>query len=391
MTNLWFRAYKDDNPTRTNLYNYRKSDLTIQKKWLPGVSDADGIQAVYFAVQSNSGEDVEDVGRLIYEDPLQYGLTSDDVAKITVGSDEIYAIKLSPGTNGWTGDEEIVIDGLATSRPLASPVGEISEDAWPEVQYTVTEVAFTKAGETHAIADLTCPFYQSQVRKYNSGEWRNNGNTPPALQLGYKGDTKVRVSNTLAYEVTIFKTGEDMTRGLSGAYFELYGSDYYESDGETVNSDARPVQSNLVSESDGKIILGALPKGTYYLVETQAPHGYIRISKPVKIVVDPFSSLSKTDEEGSTTRTYPLYATYSYYLESGNEASFSLNYNGIAVEENTQDGIVSYSYTFTVPNMSGATLPSTGGHGTFMIYLLGLMLLGISGAGFAAKRRRMAE
>ena len=43
-----------------------------------------------------------------------------------------------------------------------------------------------------------------------------------------------------------------------------------------------------------------------------------------------------------------------------------------------------------VLNNPGVELPSTGGPGTNLIYLLGLMLTGLAGAGLSMKRRRNA-
>lgn len=225
---------------------------------------------------------------------------------------------------------------------------------------------------------------------FNNGAWRDNGTTPPAVQLGFNGDTKVRVNNTLAYDVNIFKTGDNTTNALANAHFELYGSDYYESDGTTVNSGVNPIKTNLISSSNGKIALGMLSKGTYYLLETQAPSGYIQLSKPVKIMIDPTSNLNKTVAEGNNTRTYPLFVTYEYYLESGNEANLSINHEGIAIQVNEEEGKVSYSYALTVPNTSGVELPSTGGPGTTLPYLLGLMLTAFAGLGLMMKKKRNA-
>ena len=44
--------------------------------------------------------------------------------------------------------------------------------------------------------------------------------------------------------------------------------------------------------------------------------------------------------------------------------------------------------SFSVGNTPGAALPSTGGPGTNMIYLFGIMLTGFAGFGFVMKRRR---
>ena len=47
-------------------------------------------------------------------------------------------------------------------------------------------------------------------------------------------------------------------------------------------------------------------------------------------------------------------------------------------------------YTFGVENNPGVALPSTGGLGTTVIYLLGIMLTGIAGAGLVMRRKRKA-
>ena len=51
---------------------------------------------------------------------------------------------------------------------------------------------------------------------------------------------------------------------------------------------------------------------------------------------------------------------------------------------NTLDTMV----TFTVENTPGASLPSTGGPGTNLLYLFGSMLVMLAGAGFVLQNRR---
>ena len=45
-------------------------------------------------------------------------------------------------------------------------------------------------------------------------------------------------------------------------------------------------------------------------------------------------------------------------------------------------------YIITVKNEPGAALPNTGGPGTNLIYLFGIMLTGLAGTGLVMKRRR---
>ena len=43
---------------------------------------------------------------------------------------------------------------------------------------------------------------------------------------------------------------------------------------------------------------------------------------------------------------------------------------------------------FRIANEPGAVLPNTGGSGTNLIYLFGIMLTGLAGAGLVMRKRR---
>jgi LPXTG-motif cell wall-anchored protein len=61
-----------------------------------------------------------------------------------------------------------------------------------------------------------------------------------------------------------------------------------------------------------------------------------------------------------------------------------LTHSGTANLANSNTEIIYYRIT----NNPGAVLPSTGGPGTNLIYILGIMLTGLAGAGLVMKRRR---
>lgn len=103
--------------------------------------------------------------------------------------------------------------------------------------------------------------------------------------------------------------------------------------------------ATLKSQSDGYINIEGLKAGTYYLKETKAPKGYNLLKNPVEIRID---SAGKIYVDGST-------------------------------KENTGN--------VEVKNNSGTLLPSTGGAGTTMIYLVGALLVLGSCVVLASKRR----
>lgn len=380
-----------DSGRQVYLFNYEKYDLTVVKKWIVNdLSLISAVKAIYFKVeQSLSSGTKTDIGQLIYTAPELYGLTADQVAQITLDGTTYYVVKMIPdGVNGaWSAEQSVLIKNLCASRNSYQGMNSGNQnDHWPEVLYTVTELAYEDAENTvKAMPALCIPQYENKVR---NGEYQNKGGPEP-LQLGLDGESSVRVTNVLAYDVDILKT-DDAERPLPGAQFTLYGQDYYLSDGTTVNTEAQPItgKTNLISGTNGIIALGKLDKGTYYLLETQAPPGYIRLSKPVKIVVDSTSIFNKQVAEGDVTVIYPLFVTYEYYLESGNQANLSITHEGIAVQVNEGEGEALYSYILTVPNSAGAVLPSTGGPGTDRIYLLGIMLTAFAGAGLLMRKKR---
>lgn len=161
-------------------------------------------------------------------------------------------------------------------------------------------------------------------------------------------------NNYIAYEVIVVKVDTENTKTkLGGAKFDLYSAEAVEN-GE-IKPGAVPLQSNLVSSSDeqdkGKVSLGLLTPGTYYLFETEAPSGYNTMDMPVEIVV---------------------------------------RENGVSLMQGSRNQVEEISQEkaeLMVMNSAGAELPSTGGPGTKRLYLLGIMLLGLAGAGYVLKWR----
>lgn len=101
--------------------------------------------------------------------------------------------------------------------------------------------------------------------------------------------------------------------------------------------------ATLTSLDNGRIDIEGLKAGTYYLKETKAPDGYNLLKKIQKI-------------------------------EIGEDGSIKLN--DAAITDDVK-----------VKNNSGIELPSTGGMGTTLIYLAGIVLVVLSGYVLISKRR----
>ena len=155
------------------------------------------------------------------------------------------------------------------------------------------------------------------------------------------------IRNYINASVTIRKV-DDKGNNLLGAKFRLYK---YGTSWETVDG-----YSEIDLTSVNQITLNKLSAGRYSLEEIHAPDGYVILTKHIYFNIAQDGKASLTDENGT----------------GGNS-----NANA-SISENT----------ITVKNTTGAALPSTGGPGTGMLYLLGITLIGLAGVGLVMKRRR---
>ena len=186
------------------------------------------------------------------------------------------------------------------------------------------------------------------------------------LKYGDSQSTQPVTTNTKTFEMNVFKFYEDKNnsnaeKGLAGAIFKLTkGSQDAENIGfvktsnvtatddvyRVAKKDETGTVTTITSPKSGKFTIQGLGAGTYCLTETKQPDGYNKLSGPVTVVID---------KDGKVKVK-----------------------NGDAYDEVTQ---------VKVENKSGTVLPSTGGAGTTMIYLIGGALVLGSGVVLATKRR----
>lgn len=173
--------------------------------------------------------------------------------------------------------------------------------------------------------------------------------------------TPATTTSTKTFDVDVFKfykNGSTET-GLADAEFKLYkevnGVKYYAVTSEPdsnvytltawVTEEAAEADENVevrtfISPADGLFTIHGLDADTYYLVETEAPDGYNKLANPVTIVIDEAGRLNPVDKD-----------------EDGE----------------IEDG--EYETQIKVENKSGAELPSTGGMGTTIFYVVGGVLM----------------
>lgn len=173
-------------------------------------------------------------------------------------------------------------------------------------------------------------------------------------------ETTHPTTDTKTFEMHVFKfykdkKNSDKETGLADAVFTLSkksdGTEPIKLTKTNENSNIYKVNNNgtitdITTPGDGKFTIQGLGAGTYYLTEIKQPDGYNKLAKSVKVEID---------------------------------------VNGAI----TVDGklITGVDRLVKVENKTGTVLPSTGGVGTTMIYLVGAVLVLGSGVVLATKRR----
>lgn len=133
---------------------------------------------------------------------------------------------------------------------------------------------------------------------------------------------------------------------VNGATFAMYQV-HQEGNGPIQYRDPEALTTQFVTDKDGRILFQGLDSGTYYLWERKAPEGYKKLTTPVRIVIKADGSI----RVGTTD------------LSAGN----------IHVD---------------VRNSTGGLLPTTGGMGTTLFYVLG-GILAVGAAVLLITRKRV--
>ena len=170
----------------------------------------------------------------------------------------------------------------------------------------------------------------------------------------YEGET-ITVGGT---KYRVVNDGETPTHILQKKNSELYDSTtqkYKKTTTETVEETTNHVSQDLAVNADGTLNFEGLGAGTYVIKETVVPDGYTK-AQDVTVVIT-------FDNENQT---------------------FTATVNN---EEAAADATTNL-FPVDVINVAGNTLPSTGGIGTTIFYVVGALL--VLGAGVVLiTRRRM--
>ena len=284
------------------------------EKW-GDVNDADIGQDVNFksTVSAKPG-----ARKYVVHDKMDAALKFDGVTSITAGD-----TTLTEGT-----DYTVVTTGL-------------TDDCTFHIAFTETYLNSITA-DTDIVINYTAKLTSDAVAGtgYVNETW---------LDYGDNQHTERDTTTTYTWKLPIYKYHKagETKKPLAGAEFILYkGSEESNRDYAQVTNGkltgwtkVKTDAARLVSGDDGMIAVEGLDADTYYLEETKAPGGYNRLAGPVKVVI----SHDVSTDGASMTHTLKQDTT---------------NVEKVEIE-----------------NQSGTELPSTGGIGTTIFYVLGSILV----------------
>ena len=302
-----------------------------------------------------------DTYKYIFHDTLSEGLTlNGNSIQVYVASDKAGADKTE--ITGWT--KEVEGQSFTVSFTDLKTVSGVSQGKYIIVEYTAT---LNQNAVVGLVGNPNTGYleYSNKPDQSGSGDTNNTGNTP---------EDKVIV---FTYELDTTKVdGQEITKKLEGAEFKLHNA---EDKWATVDSnsnitgwaDSEERGSILTSDENGLFKVIGLDDGTYYLKETKAPTGYNLLSSEITVVITATTTNGQTWTNG--------------------EASFALTKLEVTADSTAGTGNVSTGIaSITVANNKGATLPSTGGIGTTIFYVLGTILV-LAAAILLITRKRMAD
>ena len=300
-------------------------------------NDADIGQTVNFKSTITAQPGAENY---VFEDTMSAGLTFDAVTNVTLNKATVD-----------TANYQVVTTGLTDGCTFEVRFTQAFCDTLKANDKIV--ISYTATLNENAVVGVEGNPNESKIEYGQSGKTTT---TPPS-------ETKTYTWKIDVFKYTMVKATEegkvDAEKALAGAQFVLYKMvgdvKYYaivnadnQITGWTVNaygSTESEKASVITTPGSGEFSITGLDSDTYYLEEIVAPAGYNTLSGPVTVAID---------DKGKVT------------------------YN------ETSTG------TVKVLNQSGTELPSTGGMGTTVFYILGSVLV-LGAAVVLVTRKRMKE
>ncbi|GEM_PF-834481 len=343
--------------------------------------DASKANVKVILMRGSDNYDITDLATIAASDDVSgdyngFNITLADLLKL----DD--AVNTIPGNKAMKDDKIIVTFELLLNEDAVVGVNGNFNEVW--LEYTNTPYASTEPGDTptsETPKDKVVVFtFGLDIDKVNDDE------TPIKLEGAmfdlYAADVndsstagiKINVKAVNAAGEALFYNSADNKYYTDSAFSTAATVDHFVVDPTKTPSDP------IISTLDNNIIVHGLDEGTYYLRETKAPEGYNPLDNDIKIVITP------TFDNDGNAETDPDRNAWTSGVASDALVALSAIVGNTTIDGDLKEtGLVPVQ----VINNRGGLLPGTGGIGTTVFYVGGLVLM-ITAAGYfvISKKRK---
>ena len=279
-------------------------------------------------------------------------------------------------------------------------ISELIDYADVEITYfaKITSAAVTNVSEAENTVEVEFSNNPNEDGKYGTlkDKTKHYTFTIDGSLLGntaYQNSELVKVGvdkDGNAIEEVIPMSNGSTHAALAGAVFGLYkskdGADK-ETESDLYKNDVFTT-GKVTTDPSGLMKIEGLDVGTYWLKELDAPNGYIRDTKSHKVEITAVIEEDETSEiiDGIEVKySVPVLKSYTIKIDDAGTSTFTTTLDG----SETLTTIAPGDSSTEIKNTKGVELPSTGGIGTTIFYIVGAIL--VIGAGVVLITRRRME
>lgn len=277
--------------------------------------------------------------KLVFHDTLSDGLTFNNDVKVVAKSTNL------------TANTDYTVESTVDSS-----TGETT------VTITITNlktVAGLQSGDT-VVVTYTAELNNKAETTENNRAYLEYSNNPNGDETGM-----TNTDDTYVVTLTLEVNKTDGTNPLIGAGFTLYKKNETSSNYDSVKEIA-------ADNTTTKFTFSGLAIGSYKLSETTTPSGY-NTAEDIYFVIG--ATTSENENTGEVTTEVTIKDASGNVISTGSEPTFSVTTTTIST---------------TVVNNAGTTLPSTGGIGTTIFYIIGGVLV-IGAAVLLVTKKRLGD
>lgn len=327
---------KEDSPTFEKKIKEKNDSTGIVSGWQDG-ADYDINDVVPFKLQGTVPQnyDAYSTYKYVFHDEMSSGLTFDDSSVV-----------VKVGNTIITSDYSVVTTGLEDGCTFEVQFDDLKNISEVEAGSTITVEYNATLNEKAVMGSAGNP-NQAKLEYSNNPYGNGTGQTPWDKVIAF------------TYQLVANKVDKD-DEPVEGAGFTLYKWSDDESNYVAVGSEIKGVTTFNFKGIDA---------GRYKLVESTVPDGYTKAEDLEFEVVATYDTENDDPKFGTLT-----IKDGDKVISEGEDKVFTVN-------------LAAGSFTTNVVNLTGTTLPSTGGMGTTIFYVVGGGLMAVAVVLLVTKKR----